>query len=70
MYDLFVGFRTRLVREEEDDIVGSLVYCFSGGDRPIGDGVGRRGDVGRVERKKEMMTINRNYRMVSVLDSM
>jgi hypothetical protein len=43
MYDLFVGFKTRLVREEEDDIVGSLVYCFSGGKRPIGDGVGRRG---------------------------
>ena len=53
MYDLFVGFRTRLVREEEDEIVGSLVYCFSGGDRPIGDGLGDGGDVGRVERKND-----------------
>jgi hypothetical protein len=43
MYDLFVGFRTRLVREDEDEIVGSLVYCFSGGDRPIGDGFGDGG---------------------------
>ncbi len=53
MYDLFVGFRMRLVREEEDEMVGSLVYGFSGGDRPIGDGLEMgRGDVSRVEEKR------------------
>lgn len=33
-------FRTREVRDEEDEMVGSLAYGFSGGSRPI---VGFRG---------------------------
>jgi hypothetical protein len=32
---LGVAFRTREVRDEEDEMVGSLAYDFSGGSRPI-----------------------------------
>src|SRR5271170_2234770 len=32
---LGVEFRTREVRDEEDEMVGSLAYGFSGGSRPI-----------------------------------
>lgn len=43
MYDLLVGLKTRFVREEEEDIVGSFVYGFSGGNKPIVECVWRRG---------------------------
>jgi hypothetical protein len=34
----------RSVRDEDEDIVGSLVYVFSGGRRPIVAAQGRRED--------------------------
>jgi len=42
-YDLFgEGVKMRSVRDEDEEIVGSLEYCFSGGRRPIVGGQGGR----------------------------
>ena len=58
-------FRTREVSDEEDEMVGSLAYAFSGGSRPI-VGIGcYRGGCCRKERNLlEEKGINRDNHRV------